>query len=61
VTGKADATGIRPNGDPLLFQNGTDRIGDVRILAADQARPHLHDRHVRAEATIHLRKFQPDV
>ena len=28
---------------------------------ADQPRPHLDDRHLGAEAAVHLREFEPDI
>ena len=38
-----------------------DRLGDVLVLAPDQPRRHLDDRHLGAEAPIHLREFEADV
>jgi hypothetical protein len=37
------------------------RFRDLFVLARDEARGLLDDRHLRAEASVHLRELKPDV
>jgi hypothetical protein len=47
--------------DAFVFQEAPDLRGHILVLAADQARAHLHHRDARAEAAEHLRELQADV
>jgi hypothetical protein len=38
-----------------------DRTRDLRILARDQRRRPLDNRHLGADAAVHLRELEPDV
>ena len=46
---------------PSAFEDVGDRGRDVLVLARDQARRHLDDRDLAAEAAEHLREFEADV
>ena len=46
---------------PSPDQNLANRFRDFFVLARDEARALLDDRHLRAEAAVHLRELQPDV
>ncbi len=49
------------NADALRAPGSPDRDRDILVLAADEARPLLDDRHRRAEASVHLRELEADV
>ena len=61
VRREPDALGASADGDALGLQDGPDGVGDFPILAADQARAPFDDRHLGAEAAVHLRELQPDI
>ena len=58
---EADAIGFEADFDPLGFERFADRLGDILILAGNQARHFFHDRHCGAEAPEYLRELEPDV
>ena len=58
---EADAFRPCPDRDALRFQDVAHRLRHVLVLAADQPRTLLDDRHLRAEATIDLTELQADV
>jgi hypothetical protein len=58
---KGDALGAGAHGYALGFEDVADRLGDVFVFAADEARAHLDDCHGRAEPSVHLREFEPDI
>ena len=47
--------------DAFLTQNAVHRLGDVRVLPADDLRRRLDHRHLAAEAAVGLRQFQSDI
>ena len=52
---------VDPAGDPFRLQNFSDGLGDVLVLARDEARPLFDHGDLRPEATKHLREFQPNI
>ncbi len=47
--------------DAFFLQNLADCLRDILVFARNQPRAALDDRHLRAEAAIHLGEFQPDI
>src|SRR6185436_9159340 len=58
---QADALCTRADRDPLGLEDLADRLRHVLVLARDEARRHLDDRHARAEAPEHLGELEADV
>ena len=58
---EADALGIEVHRDAFIFEDAFHGRGDVLVLVLDQPRAALDDRHLGAEAAIHLREFEPDI
>ena len=56
-----DAFGTGAHGDAFAFEDLADRLRDVLVLAPDQPRTHLDNRHPGAEPPVHLREFEPDI
>src|SRR3954453_9726252 len=58
---EAQAFGARAHGDAFGLEDFPDRLRHVLVLARDQPRRHLDDRHARAEAAVHLAELEADV
>src|SRR4030095_3871548 len=59
--GEADALRVQANLDALALDDLADSGRDVFVLATDEPRPHLDNRHLGAEATKHLTEFETNV
>src|SRR5688500_10658385 len=56
-----DAFSAQPHLDAFSFEDCPDGFGNVLVFTLNQARPHLDDRHLAAEAAVHLSKLQTDI
>jgi hypothetical protein len=61
VLGEADAIRTRTDGDPFAFKDCAHLFRNIRILTCNQPIHALDDRDLRAEAAVHLRKFEADI
>src|SRR5438067_4569684 len=58
---QANAFGAGAHGDGLRLEDSADRLRDVLVLARHESRLHLDDRHLAAEAPVHLPEFKADI
>src|SRR6185312_7656013 len=58
---QAETPGVGVHGDPLTAEERRHRLGDLLVLARDQARPDLDDRHFAAETAEHLAELEADI
>ena len=56
-----DTFGLEPDRNSLPFQDLLDNSADILILARDQPRTFLDNRHLAAEPAKHLSELEPDV
>ena len=58
---EADALGIEVHRDAFVLEDALHRGRHVLVFVLDQPRAALDDRHLGAEAAVHLREFEPDI
>ena len=58
---EADAFGVQPDMHALELDDVLDRGRHVLVLVVDEPRRHLDDRHLAAEAAVHLPEFEADI
>src|ERR1044072_1903699 len=57
----AQAFGAGSHRDALPLEDLAHRLRHVLVLAGDEPRRHLDDRHARAEAPVHLAELEADI
>src|SRR5258708_202854 len=57
----AEALGVPLRGHPRAIEESRHCLGNIFVLTRNEAWPDLHDRHLAAEAAVHLAKLESDV